>query len=634
MFLQSMLQISKLQSMERRLPRWLLCFLTLFGLFVVQPVASCSNSSSYTSNDHTTVQERIGLVMNILSSVSTNEHLFDRTVDVVLSQQQHEQVLNILSTIRNELQPPLSHSQHQRNLEEQVKDDDDYFQYYNIYQNAKNSDVSVSYDEADNTIVTVGDDVIVRVEHRYAFYLYNGGMVVFCILAGGMMAGLLMGMMSLDPLIVSVKARTAPTEQERRKAIALLPFIQKKNLVLVSLLLVNCGTNEALPIFLDTLLGNPWLTVAFCLTVVLVIGEILPSAYFTGRDPVKTAADLIPVLRFVIVMTSPISYPLSKLMDHYFQHDAEVPSFKRGEITAMVRIQYEEQLARKKRLALEESLQGQSDASIVSMKSFSDNCETCNPCEPFAMFKEADLYACVPHDQCSSSPDQLMHEDLCNDDIVKLEGALSIKIKKVESVYTPMNRVVSVMANAILNEDMVVKMYSYGYSRIPVMNFIDESKGTLGVCGVLLTKQLMLVDKADRRIVTSLTLYEPPCVSPQTSLADALNIILSGKRKSSIMALVCMDPDLASSALRLRQPVPMEAGVVGIITLENVLEELIQEQIYDEKDRKMNPKLERAKWAIAKWKAFVLRKRIDRDEGNIINPNYHPFDYIRMNEIL
>jgi metal transporter CNNM len=455
-------------------------------------------------------------------------------------------------------------------------DDDDYFSFYSLYSFTKhNSDVSVSYDDEDNTVVTVGDDVIVVVKYPFEHYLFNGMMVLACIALGATMAGLLMGVMSLDPLILGVKARTAENEAERRAARSLLPFVQNKNLVLVSVLLINCGTNEALPIFMDAVLESPFISVVLSLTVVLVVGEILPSAYFTGKDQVRSASNLIPVLRLVIIITSPISWPLAKLMDHYFNHGDEVASFKRGEISALVRIQYEEHLAWKRRQA--EKIEREAmkdDISIKSLRtvpSFSKHCETCHNCnmyEPLSFLNESEFMTCVPHDQCIQSSNSTQ-QNICSDDIVKLEGALSLKDKRVENTYTPMHRVVSVTADAILDEDMVARIYSYGYSRLPVFGR-DHATGQLSVCGILLTKQLMLVGKDDKRKVAHLTLYEPPCISPDSTLADTLSIILKGNRRSSNMALVCANPTLASSYLSRRHPVPVEAGVMGIITLEQV----------------------------------------------------------------
>jgi hypothetical protein len=88
------------------------------------------------------------------------------------------------------------------------------------------------------------------------FYAKNVLFSLLCISGSAIMAGTLMGFMTLEPLLLSVKARAASTLEERHKAQALLPFTEKKNLVLVSILIVNCATNEALPLFLDQIVPD------------------------------------------------------------------------------------------------------------------------------------------------------------------------------------------------------------------------------------------------------------------------------------------------------------------------------------------------------------------------------------------
>jgi hypothetical protein len=70
-----------------------------------------------------------------------------------------------------------------------------------------------------------------------------------------------------------------------------------------------------------------------------------------------------------------------------------------------------------------------------------------------------------------------------------------------------------------------------------------------------------------------------------------------------------------------------------------LLEELIQEQIWDEKDKRADPKFKRAKWAVQKWKAFVLKQRMQKNKGLLSSSSSDddtscdPFDYIKMKEL-
>ena len=51
-----------------------------------------------------------------------------------------------------------------------------------------------------------------------------------------------------------------------------------------------------------------------------------------------------------------------------------------------------------------------------------------------------------------------------------------------------------------------------------------------------------------------------------------------------------------------------------MVTLEDVLEELIQEEIYDEFDRKEKKRLKLARWGFQRWRMFVKKKKRQRGE--------------------
>ena len=52
----------------------------------------------------------------------------------------------------------------------------------------------------------------------------------------------------------------------------------------------------------------------------------------------------------------------------------------------------------------------------------------------------------------------------------------------------------------------------------------------------------------------------------------------------------------------------------SVITLEDVLEMLLQEQIYDESDKLEREATRIARWAATKWKRFVKKRKRERSE--------------------
>ena len=90
-----------------------------------------------------------------------------------------------------------------------------------------------------------------------------------CVTTAALAAGLSMGMLSLDPLMLLVKIRAPRSPEEKEQAESLLPIVKKHHLLLVTLLLLNSMANEALPLFLDRLVP-PYLAVLLSVTFVLM----------------------------------------------------------------------------------------------------------------------------------------------------------------------------------------------------------------------------------------------------------------------------------------------------------------------------------------------------------------------------
>ena len=164
-----------------------------------------------------------------------------------------------------------------------------------------------------------------------------------------------------------------------------------------------------------------------------------------------------------------------------------------------------------------------------------------------------------------------------------VEGALNLKTKCCWDVYTPLRQIFTVASNLQLDRNVIADIYSEGYSRVPVYDPLPppNEHRKYAVRGVLMVRQLIMIDWADERTVDSLPLYTPPCVSPRMNLVDLLQILQKG---GSHIAFVCAGPDLANTALEDGKPIPVQAGFMGLVTLEDVLEAILQDRIYDEED--------------------------------------------------
>jgi len=134
----------------------------------------------------------------------------------------------------------------------------------------------------------------------------------------------------------------------------------------------------------------------------------------------------------------------------------------------------------------------------------------------------------------------------------------------VGSIMTPIADVFTMPCDQVLDEATMNQISAYGYSRIP----IHAKSQPTNFIGMLLVKTLITYDPEDCRRVEEFPLATLPETRPDTSALDILNFFQEGK---SHMVLVSEDPG-------------ENYGALGVLTLEDVVEELIGEEIIDESD--------------------------------------------------
>merc|ERR1740121_1537740 len=109
-------------------------------------------------------------------------------------------------------------------------------------------------------------------------------------------------------------------KDDQAAARRVLPLIQDHHRLLVTLLLMNSIANEALPLFLDKIVPS-WLAVLLSVSLVLIFGEILPSAVFTGSEQLKIAAMFAPAVACCQFILAPVAMPIAKALDVFLGED-------------------------------------------------------------------------------------------------------------------------------------------------------------------------------------------------------------------------------------------------------------------------------------------------------------------------
>ena len=477
------------------------------------------------------------------------------------------------------------------------------------------------------------------------FLLTNIFLVLLCVATAATAAGLTMGLLSLDPLSLEIKRRTGRME-ERKWSSTLLPLLlghSKRHRLMVSLLLMNAIANEALPLFLDELLGGygKYVSILVSVTLVLFFGEIVPSAFFTGPNQVEVSAKLVPLVKVVMAVLSPLAIPIAKLLDRVLHHGDEGGDIEddvtegnymnRGELGALVRIQYEAQLADQRR-------RKQTNTKLLRAlpvhhsnskpRREHSNISTCSSTESSQRHTHHSIREIAKEITLANNTKPALKKTLSihADEITMIEGALAMTVKVAADVCTPLRRVYALPSDTILDEDTCVSIWSRGFSRIPIYDSTTSDGAVVdsttddcvadisGIMGVLLSRQLIVINPTEERPLATVPLVLPPCIHVSMHLVDLINMFQAagGRGKGGLhLAIVCARPEIATEALERGDAIPKDAGVVGIVTLEDVVEELLQEEIYDEVDRD----LELSQWAISKWKRFVKRKRLARSNA-------------------
>ncbi|KAF8055113.1 CBSDUF3 [Scenedesmus sp. PABB004] len=142
--------------------------------------------------------------------------------------------------------------------------------------------------------------------------------VVVVVAVAGVMSGLTLGLLTLDRLDLEVMLRTG-TPQQSKFARRLMPMVASPHWTLSTLVICNTAASMALPLCLDRLV-NVAVALVLSTTAIVLFGEIFPQA-LCSRYGLSIGGHAAPVVRVLMWATAPVSWPIARALDWLLGHE-------------------------------------------------------------------------------------------------------------------------------------------------------------------------------------------------------------------------------------------------------------------------------------------------------------------------
>lgn len=453
------------------------------------------------------------------------------------------------------------------------------------------------------------------------FMCYLGAAI--CVTTAAIAAGVTVGLVPLEPfdmkLLLETNEEDCETLEEREVlkrekecAVSLLPLISEHHRLLVSLLLLNSIANEALPVFLDEIYP-PYVAVLVSACLVLVIGEIIPFALFTGPNQLYYSAKFAPFVRFILFIFYPFAGPVAWLLDRWLETD-ETFKYNKAEFRALVKVNMAGGCPGNNSNA--EFLLGRKTTSTKGLKSRKSRRILGEPRSQNKRSSDAipSIFLTTADNPHTPAHPPALPGTLSQDEHDIITGALEVSRMGASDAMRPMDRVFMLSMEDELNLDTMAEMLARGHSRIPVYDGNPHN-----IRGILMVKRLIALCPSDSRKISTLGLRVPLVIGLHDKLLDVLNRFQTG---TSHIGIVTNKPEVLINAMRKGHQVPVNVHLAGIITLEDILENIIRQQIHDEEDASVKATLiwserkDRRRQMLREMAEVAKKQRLERQEVN------------------
>ena len=381
-----------------------------------------------------------------------------------------------------------------------------------------------------------------------------------------------------DELKLELKSLSGtPSEKENISIIFNMISPNNKYWVVSSLLSLMIFFLIIIYICLEIVISNKIKTIIISLFLFIIFLDLIPR-YIVKSYQLTLISKYAKIIHILIYLVTPITFFLGKTYNYILGRETN-DNFQmtKNDIKAFIELQRTKTLNEDNEIEVENNYE---------LKFNNDN-------EQHSV--SADL---------SKENNSLNNKMSLNEEEAKLMlSALDIRDKKAVDLMIPIEKTFSIDYDEKFDNEKLREITDKGYSRIPVYSYHDKND----IIGLIRIKQLLGINFSGNKSLCALNveIRKPLVVHPSMAIIDLLKEFLKGKshmafitenvetiqknfglnRNNSLM-------DMNENCISFRQKkLKSQKKILGMVTLEDVMESMFGIQIYDEDDYERQRKL-------------------------------------------
>jgi len=356
---------------------------------------------------------------------------------------------------------------------------------------------------------------------------YAWVVLILLTMLSGVFSGLNLGLMSLTVEDLNIVINSSEDEKEVRNAKQILPLRRHGNLLLCTLLIGNTLVNVMLAVVTDPI----WVFLFGTGTAGVILALVLPSSLIVvcgeivpqslcSRYALTIGAKTLPITYVFVVVTFVLAFPISKVLDRLLGEEMGAVYSRRG-LVQLIKLNAQD-------LRAEQSGLTKEDEKI-------------------------------------------------------LIGALSFQDRTVGEVMTSIDQVFSLPHEAVLDRETFLDILQRGHTRIPVY---DGEPGN--IVNILLAKSLLGIGY-ERKMPLKTALQDFHAGGSDIHLrrihkATKCDVALKVCKRERLHMFIVTEEAAPAKDGNGSDPVDGMGPAIGIVTVEDFIEEILQDELVDETD--------------------------------------------------